>query len=146
LDRYLGLPESPWTLTSESEDFSFIEKSGKKAETFYAYKNFNSIFSSSIVPKGEINVGDGKVICKVFEDDSNGSQILVVWSPTDYYSSKGENNVSENISVPFLEEKSVEIITQLTKGDPSTEKKNSNKLEINVNGEPAIIKISKGNG
>ncbi len=145
LDRYLGLPESPWTLTSESEDFSFIDNSGKKTETFYAYKNFNSIFSSSIVPKGEINVGDEKIICKVFEDDSNGSQILVVWSPTDYYSSKGENNVSENISVPFLEEKSVEIITHLTKEDPNIEKKRTNKLKINVNGEPVIIKISKGN-
>ena len=146
LDRYLGLPESPWTLTSESEDFSFIDKSGKKTETFYAYKNFNSIFFSSIVPKGEIKVGDEKVICKVFENDSNGSQILVVWSPTDYYSSRGENSVSVNISVPFLEEKSVEIITQLTKESPNIKKIATNKLGININGEPVIIKISKENG
>jgi len=144
LDRYLGLPESPWTLTSESEDFSFIDNSGKKTETFYAYKNFNSIFSSSTVPSGEIHVKDEKVICKVFEDDSNGDQILVIWSPTDYYSKNGDNNMPVRVSLPFLREKSVEIITQLSKEIPDIEKRTTNQLEINVNGEPVIIKIRRG--
>ncbi|MDD4381767.1 MAG: hypothetical protein PHE21_00250 [Candidatus Dojkabacteria bacterium] len=144
LDRYLGLPESPWTLTSESEDFSFIDKEGNKTETFYAYKNFNSIFSSSIIPSGEIHTKDEKVMCKVFEDESNGSQILVVWSPTGYYSNKGENNRPVKISVPLLGEKSVEIITGLSKDTPNIEKRATNKLEINVHGEPVIIRISKG--
>jgi len=143
LDRYLGLPESPWTLTSEDEGFSFIDNSGNKTETFYAYKNFNSIFSSSIAPRGEINVRDEKVICKVFEDQSHGSQILVIWSPTDHYSSKGENSTPINISIPLEMEKSVEIITQLSKENPNIEKRSTNKLEINIGGEPVIIKVNK---
>ncbi|MDD4561425.1 MAG: hypothetical protein PHI80_03335 [Candidatus Dojkabacteria bacterium] len=145
LDRYLGLPESPWALTSESEDFSFIDNRGKKTETFYAYKNFNSIFSSAIIPRGEIHTRDKKVLCKIFEDESNGDQILVIWSPTDYYSSKGENSELVSVSLPLQGEKSVEIVTQLSKESPNTEKRITNKLEISVKGEPVIIKISKGN-
>lgn len=145
LDRYLGLPESPWALTSESEDFSFIDNRGKKTETFYAYKNFNSIFSSAIIPRGEIHTRDEKVLCKIFEDESNGDQILVIWSPTDYYSSKGENSELVSVSLPLQGEKSVEIVTQLSKESPNTEKRITNKLEISVKGEPVIIKISKGN-
>jgi len=145
LDRYLGLPESPWALTSESEGFSFIDNRGKKTETFYAYKNFNSIFSSAIIPRGEIHTRDEKVLCKIFEDESNGDQILVIWSPTDYYSSKGENSELVSVSLPLQGEKSVEIVTQLSKESPNTEKRITNKLEISVKGEPVIIKISKGN-
>lgn len=146
LDRYLGLPESPWTLTSENEDFSFIDKSGKKTETFYAYKNFNSIFSSSVLPRGEINVDDEKVICKVFEDESNGDQILVIWSPTDYYVNNVDNNMPVSVSLPFLGEKSVEIITQLSKESTNIERRSTNKLELNIGGDPVIIKVNKGRG
>ncbi|MCK9368831.1 hypothetical protein M0R04_02525 [Candidatus Dojkabacteria bacterium] len=141
LDRYLGLPASPWTLTSESEDFSFIDKFGKKTKTYFAYKNFNSIFSSSVVPKGEIKVGDENIICKVFEDESDKSQILVFWSPTDYYSDNKDENLPINISSVLAKDTEVEVITQLTRAVPSNKKYISQQLQFQVSGEPIIVRI-----
>jgi|GEM_PF-3457774 hypothetical protein len=142
LDRYLGLPESPWTLSSESEEFSFIDKFGRKTETYFAYKNFNSVFSSSVVPKGEIKVSDENVVCKVFEDQSDSSQVLVLWYTTDYYSNNDENpNI--NVSLELPDEVQANITVDLTREVPINNKFDGKQLRFQVKGEPTIVRLKK---
>jgi len=64
LDRYVDLPESPWTLLSDSEYFSLVKNDGEKTPTYWAYRNFNKIFTTMTRPVGEIQTGSDNIIAK----------------------------------------------------------------------------------
>lgn len=143
LDRYVGLPESPWTLSSESEDFSLVKNNGEKTPTYWAYRNFNKIFISTVRPTGEIQTGDNSVVCKVFEDDNTHDEILVVWQATDYYDKDNSQAGQSQVDLLFDQESDIEIISKLTATETVTETKKAKTIQIGVSGEPIIIRRHK---
>jgi len=140
LDRYIGLPESPWTLSSESENFSLVKNNREKTPTYWAYRNFNKIFTTTTCPVGEIQTSNDGIICKIFEDETSHDKILVIWKATDYYDTNKPQDESDNIDLVFSQESDLEITSKLTTTEPETETKKSKTIQINVSGEPVIIR------
>jgi polyhydroxyalkanoate synthesis regulator phasin len=145
LNRYLWVAETPFRATQVEGSRSqrgLVSEEGIPTETYFAYRNFNSVFNKDFMPAGELTVTDDmRIFCKVFKNQSTQEMLLAVWVAQSY--GTDESQYRRKIKFSNIGGDRIEIAT-LTDKEVQWKRSDGALLSdegIEVGSEPIFIKV-----